>query len=372
MNNGIINLTSNFIRSPLPLLGRPLPLPTIDYRAGFSGNLNCPSIFDAAIQMSNNLESKPIFGGQLTINGEYLGYYDYVVKSSSQKISNFIVTDWFTSTQDTRSAWCVVNGDLTIDSGITFIPSVRKLFTVVLVTGNLILNGSISMTARGANHNGTGSDRDIIESRSIRIINGTYSGIINPQIPSTGGGGGARVTTGPTAGNSGTNGTNGGSGGGGSGANVGGTSGRGGTGTAFSGGSGGGGEQYWPAGIGQDAEENGGKGGIGGGNTGGGGGAGNPGGSSNINPGGIGSSGTGGVLIVIIMGTLSGSGSIVANGSNGGNAAYAGGGSGGGSVTILRKYDISTITPTANGGAGGTGTRTGGNGGAGTARKLLL
>jgi hypothetical protein len=75
-------------------------------------------------------------------------------------------------------------------------------------------------------------------------------------------------------------------------------------------------------------------------------------------------------LIVIVGGTLSGTGTIAANGVFGNRASgqVGGGGSGGGSVTVLYGTDSSTITPTATGGAGSSC----GSGGNGTARKLAI
>jgi hypothetical protein len=133
----------------------------------------------------------PTAGGTLTINGNSIGSYDYTVKNGNQTVSSFSASDWFTSTADTRSALIVVNGNLTINSGQTFIPSVRKLFTCIYVNGNLTLNGSISMSQRGANHSGTGNSGGLTTEQDIRLINGTYSSVTNPQIPalSTGGAG---------------------------------------------------------------------------------------------------------------------------------------------------------------------------------------
>jgi hypothetical protein len=73
---------------------------------------------------------------------------------------------------------------------------------------------------------------------------------------------------------------------------------------------------------------------------------------------------------VIVGGTLSGTGTIVANGVDGvrPSGSIAGGASGGGSVTVLYGTDSSSITPTATGGAG----QFSGNGGNGTARKLAI
>lgn len=100
------------------------------------------------------------------------------------------------------------------------------------------------------------------------------------------------------------------------------------------------------------------------------GGTGNPGGDSGGVNGLTGGTGTGGCLIVICEGTLSGTGTITANGVDGVRppGSMAGGGSGGGSATVLYKTDSSSITPTATGGAG----QFSGDGGAGTARKLAI
>jgi len=322
--------------------------------------------------------TSPTAGGTLTINGESLGSYDYLIKKGSQTISSFAASDWFTSTEDTRSSWIVVDGDLTINSGQTVIPSVRKLFTVLYVRGNLAVNGSISMTARGANHSGSGNSGGSTTAAAIRIINGTYSGVTNPQVPPSGGGGGSGTSSG--LGGDGSAGSSGGAGGGGGGAGGnGGTGGNGASATSFSAGAGGGAGN---AGAGVAATANGGRGGDAGGTAQGGAGAGNPGGTSkNIGYTGTGTidpeSGTGGVLFIFCTGAISGSGSIIANGSRGGaggTGPACGGGSGGGSITVL--YSSGTPpTITANGGSGNNGNSSpssGGSGGAGTARALVL
>jgi hypothetical protein len=94
-----------------------------------------------------------------------------------------------------------------------------------------------------------------------------------------------------------------------------------------------------------------------------------------------GRSGTGGVLIVIVEGSISGTGSIQANGVknentlnwtvdsvNGSSSLRNGGSTGGGSVTVMYG-GANSITPSA---AGGASFQNGGAGGAGTARALLL
>jgi hypothetical protein len=313
----------------------------------------------------------PTDGGALTVNSQAVGNYEYTTRKSNTTISSFTAADWFTSTQDTTSSWIIVNGNLTINSGQTFIPSVRKLFTVLYISGNLVCNGSISMSARGANHSGTGTSGGYTAPVDIRIGTGTFGAVTNPQIPSAGGNGAAGTST-DNAVSSGSAGTSGGSGGGGAGGKFSGTarSGNGSAGTCFSGGTGGGGviSSNTPN-NGGDGESNGGKGGDSVG-TASGGGTGNPGGTKGGINGLNGNSGTGGTLIIIVEGTLSGSGTIVANGVAGIRppGAPAGGGSGGGSVTVIYGTDSSSITPTATGGAGNFS----GNGGNGTARKLAI
>lgn len=358
-------------------------LPVGFFATGFNGgNQTADTLHIFAQRMASGAPTSPVAGGTLTINGVSLGSYDYTIKSGAQTVSSFLASDWFTSTEDTRSAWIVVNGNLTINSGQTVIPSVRKLFTVVYVVGDLAVNGSISMTARGANHSGTGNSGGSTTAEAIRIINGTYSGVSNPQIPASGGSGGnATAAGGNNTGNAGASGTAGGTGGGGSGG--GGNNGSGGAGaggTSFSSGGGGGGAND---GTGGAATANGGSGGNAqsGFNANSCGGSGNPGGSGNLGGyAGTGTSspedGTGGVLIVICTGAVSGSGSIISNGGSGGGGGntVCGGGSGGGSITLL--YGSGTPpTITANGGAGNNGTAgnpSGGAGGAGTARALVL
>ncbi len=336
------------------------------YCGDFDGNICASSILEAArkIAAATSSTGGPIEGGTVRINNLSMGSFDYVTADTTT-ISTFTTSDWFTNTEDTRSAWIIVHGDLTIDSGQTLTPSVRKLFTVLYVTGNLVVNGGISMTARGANHSGTGNSGGLTQPVNIRIGNGTFSAVTDPQIPATGGAGGSRSSS---SGFKGIDGTNGGTGGGGSGSSLGGSSGAGSAGTCFTGGTGG--SSGATGGTGGNGSAFGGRGGdVAPGFPGAAGGTGNPGGSSSFNVTPDGGTGTGGTLIIIVAGTLSGSGTISANGVNGVNAGGVGAGcSGGGSVTVLYGTDSSSITPTANGGT----VSSGGNGGAGTARKLAI
>jgi hypothetical protein len=333
------------------------------------GNLSSSSILTAARTMIDGQKtSTPLAGGTLTINGESMGSYDYKVADTTT-ISSFTASNWFSSTQDTRSSWILVKGNLTINSGQTVIPSVRKLFTVIYVTGNLVINGSISMAARGANHSGIGASGGYTAPVNIRIGTGSFNTggtISNPQIPATGGAGAPRriATTGTSIDdgwNIGTAGTDGGTGGGGGGylfsAPLNSYVGKGGDGTCFSGGSGSG-SCFGSATPSGDAGENGGAGTDGVGTT--------PVGGSGNPPGFRGGTGTGGVIIIICEGALSGSGSVVSGGvSTQDLGGITGGASGGGSVNVLFGTNPSGVSVSATGGS----VRGGANG---TARKFAL
>lgn len=320
------------------------------------GNINNTSIYVSVQAMATCTAVSPTAGGTVTINSQSLGSYDYTVKSGNQTVSAFSNSDWFTTTADSRSAWIVVNGNLTIDAGQTFIPSNRKLFVVIYVTGACAINGSVSMSLRGANHSAaTGSN---IPGATIRIATGTFSAVVNPEIPAAGAAGGV---VGP---NPGDNGANGQSGGGGTGSGAG--QGAGAAGTSFSGGTAGGASSGAAAGAGGI---DGGKGGDAGAGTSTGG-AGNPGGAPSGGAAAA-TAGTGGTLLILCAGQLSGTGTVVAAGGIAIlGASASGGASGGGSITMMYGTDTSSITPSAAGGGNGGGS--GGAGGSGTARKLAF
>lgn len=320
----------------------------------------------------------PTAGGTMTVNGQSVASYDFVAKNGNQTISSYNNANWFTGTNDTRSALIYVNGNLTINAGQTLIPSQRKLFTAIYVNGNLTINGAISMNSMGSNHNGNGNSSGAVTAVTVRLHTGTFSGVANPQLPAAGGSGGGSVSVGGPA-PAGVAGTAGGTGGGGAGGSNGGLSGAGAPATAFVGGAAGGGTRT--GGGAGPGTSNGGAGGNGAtdGLGGGGGGAGQPGGAgaqSGNFPTGPGNSGIGGVIVIYCTGTFSGSGSITAAGTSGGGGWNAGGGgSGAGSITVFYGSDSSSITPIATGGSGGVsnaGGAPGGAGGAGTARKLAF
>jgi len=316
-------------------------------RAFAGGNVSFGSLAELGAAMVGPTNS-PTAGGTLTINAQTIGNgYDYKIIDGNTTVSSFADSTYFTGTADTRPAIIAVNGNLTINSGITFRPTARKPFIFIYVNGNLTLNGSISMSQRGCNHfNG-------ITARAIRIATGTFGGVSNPQVPAASG-------------------TAGGTGNGGNGVcgdNCCGRAGK--PGTSYTGGSGGGAQ-----GNNQCAtppQDNGGRGGIAGATSDrNGGGAGNPGGGGR-NGAAAGGTGTGGVVIIYCTGTASGTGSIVAAGANGGSGVtFGGGGSGGGSVTLISASSSGAIAVSAAGGSGGSGGFAGGGGGsAGTARKLV-
>jgi len=311
---------------------------------------------------------------------------------------------------------------LTINSGQTLTTNVPCRGLFIYVKGNCTINGTIDMTARGAYANpastsspswgNAGSDGNtlgvnglqlgLVKSGSsqtltndgtgfngcgtaVRTAIATYQNNISGNgkiysIARTGASGASGAHSSQNA--TGVTGTSGASsnqtGGGGSGAPSNQTNkkiaGNGASGSCWSGGSGGVGIHNSEASGAGHATANGGAGGSGdyGGNAGG---AGNPGGSGNGGHGGTGETGTGGTVWLIVGGTLSGSGTIRANGKNGGafisNTCGGGGASGGGAIIVASVADTSSITVQANGGTGTTGgsgdTRAGGNGGAGYA-----
>ena len=261
-----------------------------------------------------------------------------------------------------------VNGDLTIDEGATLTAYASKdgyggpKGMTIYCTGTLTNNGTISMTARGAKAEGQNvylwknADEDYEyvpavgadgANRLVCTIRGRWNGVKGKDgiNRSTGGGGTGAVT-------------------------YYGTSGAGSSGTSYSGGSGGGAGHYeYKANV--DSTGFGGAGGDGAG-LGGycAGGAGNPGGlkwnSTEYNYSDRAANGTGGLLI-IYANVINNYGSILSNGSNGGNSnGYNdGGSSGGGSINIFYKSTIINGNINANGGKYG-------NGGAGGTGSILI
>ncbi len=294
---------------------------------------------------------------------------------------------------------------LTIDSGIwltTDQPS-RGLF--IYVKHDAVINGVISMTARGAYANPTvsgASDSNPVSTSGIQYAALTETGsqsflmdgssfngcgqLVRTAVANQGeidgsgtiftiarmgaAGGPASSSGGDAPGQNGSNGSTGLSGGGGSGGVRNGTSGAGSQGTCFSGGTGGGAQHYGSGS--DDGAAYGGPGGYGEDNYGNcekcGGGAGNPGRNGGEctakgnDPQSKGSDGTGGLIFLVVGGnlTINASGGIQSNGRQGGwytDSAYAGGGgTGGGNIVILHAGTLTNNgSVQANGGAGGNG-----------------
>jgi hypothetical protein len=196
------------------------------------------------------------------IDVEFVNYYDNVTWTGVDNVGN--------TTTDSRMLILKFHGDLIIESDARLKPQVRKKGMFVYVNGTLENNGTISMTARGAN----------AEGQNVYICKDENDNL--QYIPATGGGGGNRaygyagessVNVKGNNGNDGNNRTTGGGGSGGvyaSGGSVhpgeGAYSGAGAHGTSYSGGSGGGavslngGHSNW---YGDNGSPNGGAGGRG-------------------------------------------------------------------------------------------------------------
>jgi len=318
------------------------------------------------------------------------------------------------------------DGDMVIKEYTTFTLNAGHTFTsdqacrgmIIYCTGDMVINGTIDMSARGPNAdptntaswNSAGSDGNTVGANGLQIglikssnnstftndgsgFNGCGTAARNAVANQSNLSGNGKIYTiarqgaGGGSGNhgsnteTGNNGSNGGgsnaTGGGGSGATSGSSAnnaGNGSYGSCWGGGSGGAGT-HSTTGSTMHAVTWGGQAGYGdfGGNSGG---AGNPGGSGNGGHGGTGETGTGGLIIIICGGTVSGSGTVRANGKNGGNwiqnNSGGGGGSGGGAILILGTTNSFSGTVQANGGVGtpnsssqGSNSRSGGNGGNG-------
>ena len=268
----------------------------------------------------------------------------------------------------------------------------------LVIEGDLILNGIISMTARGAKAAGRYVGIDYINDLIYFDPTNNFTPVGMPVVNKVGGPGAARVSAWTPADSIKNNqhqyvpGLVGGevedgAGGGGSGAaysSHGGTiySGTGAAGNSFSGGPGGGSAICIESGgNGYNATIDGGAGGaariinpaVAEVLRAAGGGAGNPGGAKVSIYGGIasaGGNGTGGLIILIVKGNIlfGPTGKIVSKGTDGGRGDNVGGGaSGGGIIKIFTKQDLVDLTKfDVSGGLGGAGNAKGGNGGFGS------
>ena len=295
---------------------------------------------------ANASAQSPTAGGTCTINSQTVSSgYDYTVHTGNVTVSSYSNGDFFTSTADSRVACIHVTGNLTINSGQSFIPGVRKPGAYIYVGGDLVLNGEISMKARGANHSSSGSNLTAVP---IRIIDGTHGSYSNPTIPATGGTGGPQTNSPGAVNQQATSpvqsmvnfGTGGGQHGIAFAERTVAVAGAGANGTCFTGGSGGGsvrGASYGGVGAGGAAQDRGGKGGNSACNyyaTNGS--AGNPSGnnaSCQYSSASGSNNGTGGVIVIFVRGTVSGSGVLDVRGQpNWAQGSGGGRGSGQGSA----------------------------------------
>ena len=307
--------------------------------------------------------------------GQQVGYQGELVELAAGTVIS-ANTSWGSNNADRSFVVAHCAGDLTINAGVTVTTTTRKLGLILYVDGNLVVNGTLSMTARGANHGTSGSN---IPARGLLVASSAFGS--NQIVEAVGGLGVSSsyviaITNSQYVAKTGGSGIGGACGGGGcaqssdfNGITSGGwgpdfvSSSTSTAGTCFTGGVGGGQDRF------KAAEPNGGAGGAYYQSTGGG--AGSP-------PGGSATAGQGGMLYVFVKGnlTISSQGSVRSLGSSGFNAggpggvtgtgyAYTvpryGGGSGGGAVYIGHVGTFSNagsiqVTGGAGSGAGGLGS----------------
>jgi len=265
---------------------------------------------------------------------------------------------------------CTINGTLKAESGYSCDPSAAGV-----PAGGLVIARRTNGSSSGSSIlTGCGSTATTSEANQPSLSsNGTIW-----TIPRVGGGGGYAQTSSGGAVYSGINGSSGSGscGGGGSGVAYGrdgftGTSGTGAAGTCFSGGSGGGSgvAAIISNAVGGNAQPYGGAGGDGSdyssGYSGVTGGAGNPAGAGQNAP--SGNSIVGGLVILIVKGNLTISGSLLATGGNGvGGYAWQSGASGGGIILALYRGTYSNSGTVSASGGTSAGTWDAGDGGTGT------
>lgn len=152
-------------------------LPVAGYQADFAVlGPGFVSLFDAGQALATGgIETGPMprcSPVPLLVNSVDFGRFDYVVRRGNFTLSAVTASEWFSAIQDTRAAFVVIDGSLTLQAGALLSPAVRKLFTVLYVSGDLVIDGTVSMTARGANHSGTGNSEGYVAASDIRILTG--------------------------------------------------------------------------------------------------------------------------------------------------------------------------------------------------------
>ena len=393
--------------------------------AGIVNNDNCLfTIYNALISSSASQNRKvrlstheQFFSNNNTVINQvnYVNYFGTGVNGSVTVSSSAQVS----SSTSPAGLNNIDNGDivvknfqnLTINSGVLFSPLNTCRGLIIYCTGNLTVNGTISMTGKGGGVSAkiaspigtatvTDTRYDLIDAtlyfnnfsssaaggRGIPTHwNWAPSGSAwfsnyKIRIPLSGSVAGGAIATAGTAGIFCCGGGGGGASGQSGGPFVGSSGGSGGRGTIFAGGGGGGGGGTSASAGGNGIFEKGGAGGSGAPGSNGGGGAGNTAGPASP---GTGTAGVGGLLILIVRGNVTVNGTISSNGGAGGSGnpnpvggAGGGGGSGGGRIIITYGGTYTNVgTVVANGGNGGSGApawTAGGAGGAGaiTIRKV--
>ncbi len=113
------------------------------------GDLSVASALDAAIILAQSLpNATPTVGAKLKTNNSHVGNYDWKVIDGDHTVSSFVSTNYFT-TRHNRWAFVVVKGNLTIPNGVTFKPIPKKAAVVIYATGNIVIDGEISMSEKG-------------------------------------------------------------------------------------------------------------------------------------------------------------------------------------------------------------------------------
>ena len=353
----------------------------------------------------NEMFSNNFAVGNLSSYANYFGTGadgDLTISSSAQISSSFNnVLDGDIVVKNYKS--------LTVNGGVTLLPLKRCRGLIIYCTGDLTVNGTISMTAKGG---GVGNKiatplgiASVTEARydlldASLYFNNLSSSISGKGIPTpwnwapsgnawfrnykirvplsgsvAGGAGGTGAVVGPTAGTAGIFSCGGGGGGGGGGGAPSGrpsrTGGAGGRGTIFAGGGGGSGASASGPGPGVNGLP--GFFDVGG--------VVNP---SNPAPtplgnagAGANSSGASGLLIIIVRGAVSINGTISSNGSTGNSSpapqTAGGAGSGGGRIIIIYGNTFTNNgSITTNGGSGGTGNDSGQGGASGGAGAITI
>jgi hypothetical protein len=273
--------------------------------------------------------------------------------------------------------------NFTLNTGHSLALDRRSKAMIILCTGNVVINGTISMNNQAARIARVASGDSWGTYAMVNYKDPSLSKLINTllQLGGAGGAGGAGGVGGAAGGGGGGGGAFGGHGGGGGGGGIGssdGHAGGGGGGGAGTGGAGGAGGYNTIGGVG-------GAGGVGASAVGGVGGV----GTSGSSDGGAGGAGGGGLIILMCKGTLTISntgiitassigaggagGAAQANGVYGGGGGGGGAGGGGGVVFIGGRGTYSNLgVITVNAGTGGAGGAGGVSGGAGVIGSIVI